>query len=191
MRWEEVKDRIHERLLSSEWQPDMLAVCVKIGASADVWRTWYIDIGNGVISAVTYELMRALGVCIRDLEEAAIQNDAGRYVLKSLTDMIGGILHLDVPEEEPCVYVVTNSDGWYGAAGILDTRIQESLDRIFEDGYYVLPSSVHECIAVPKSADVSELVHMVRDINRAQVAEHERLSDHVFAVVGGKLAAVA
>ena len=48
--------------------------------------------------------------------------------------------------------------------------------------FFVLPSSVHECLIVTATADmeVSSLVSMVRDVNQSQVAPDERLSDSVY-----------
>ena len=48
--------------------------------------------------------------------------------------------------------------------------------------FYVLPSSVHEVLVVPKRADmdVKDLEHMVQEVNATQVAVEEQLSDHVY-----------
>ena len=47
--------------------------------------------------------------------------------------------------------------------------------------YYVLPSSIHEVLVLPDNGemDVKELESMVRDVNAAEVAPHELLSDKV------------
>ena len=48
--------------------------------------------------------------------------------------------------------------------------------------YFVLPSSVHEVLIMPKSEDMDpkELRNMVQDVNATQVAEGEILSDQVY-----------
>ena len=57
--WNDVKGRIHERLLSSEWHADQLCQLIKVNAAADIWRTWYVDLsdllGSHSIVAVTYK----------------------------------------------------------------------------------------------------------------------------------------
>lgn len=198
MKWECVKNKIHERLLSSEWQVEKLNNLVKVGVSADVWRTWYVDLGdllgNHSITAVTYALMQAWGVTIDDIESAARENDTGKYTIRNLgaiiSDMIGTPAHNE-DEDGIAMYVISNVDNHYGAAGTLDAGVQRELSEIFPDGYYILPSSVHECIAVSSEMAPDELVDMVRTINRSEVAEQERLSDHVFQIENGKLAVVA
>jgi hypothetical protein len=49
--------------------------------------------------------------------------------------------------------------------------------------YFILPSSVHEVLIVPKNdqMDLKTLESMVQDVNATQVAPEERLSDHVYA----------
>ena len=48
--------------------------------------------------------------------------------------------------------------------------------------YFVLPSSVHEVLIMPKSEDMDpkELRNMVQNVNVTQVAEGEILSDQVY-----------
>ena len=56
---------------------------------------------------------------------------------------------------------------------------------------YILPSSIHEVLIVPSDMDVNTLAHMVHDINRAEVAEQDRLSDHVFRLSKGVISVAA
>ena len=48
--------------------------------------------------------------------------------------------------------------------------------------FYVIPSSVHECLLVPENSRVSpeELCDMVSEVNRTVVSEDEVLSDSVY-----------
>lgn len=196
MKWECVKNKIHERLLSSEWHAQQLNHMVKVGVSADIWRTWYVDLGDLLgshsITAVTYALMQEWGVTMDDIESASRENDTGKYTIRNLGAIISDMIGAPAPDEDGiAMYVISNVDNRYGAAGTLDAGIQRKLSEIFPDGYYILPSSVHECIAVSSEMAPDELVSMVRTINRSEVAEQERLSDHVFRIENGKLAAVA
>ena len=87
------------------------------------------------------------------------------------------------------MYVVSKADGMFGASAVLDNAVQSQLQDIFPEGFYILPSSVHEVLAVSAdTASPDELAFMVRSINRDQVAEVDRLSDHVFTVDCGRLA---
>ena len=78
--------------------------------------------------------------------------------------------------------MITNSTKVFGAAALLDS---DSMDKIQEQigEFYILPSSVHECILVPKTEeiDLATLENMVQEVNSTQVAPNEVLSDHVYA----------
>ena len=64
---------------------------------------------------------------------------------------------------------------------VYDDVLQEVSNKLGED-LYILPSSIHEFIAVPKSlgGDPKEMAEMVRSINADVVKESERLSNQVF-----------
>lgn len=68
-----------------------------------------------------------------------------------------------------------------GSAGILDTdKLQEISEAIGQD-LYILPSSIHECLLLPKSEKtVQELKEMVQEVNRQEVEPEEWLSDNVY-----------
>lgn len=109
-----------------------------------------------------------------------------------IRELSGGV---EEPEETGVpMYVLTNTQKALGAACILyDGVLKSCADKIGE-GFYVLPSSVHEVILVPASAagDEQELTAMVRDINRTQVRDTELLSDNVYlySPVSGKLSLI-
>lgn len=65
---------------------------------------------------------------------------------------------------------------------MLHPETLEQMSRLFPEGYYLLPSSVHEFLIIPKSMDISpkELGEMVRDVNHQMVSKEEILSDRVY-----------
>lgn len=80
------------------------------------------------------------------------------------------------------LYILTNSRRTFGAVWMADS---ETLGRIavkLNDDFYVLPSSVHECMVLPASLkdDVSSLTRMVEEINETQVAPEEILADTIY-----------
>ena len=56
------------------------------------------------------------------------------------------------------------------------------METLFPEGYYLLPSSIHEMIIVPKDGNISpkELGEMVRNVNETEVAREEVLSDRIY-----------
>ena len=61
-----------------------------------------------------------------------------------------------------------------------EDALSELCEKIGTD-LYILPSSVHEVIAVSSELGTpDELSQMVREVNGSQVAPEEQLSDHVY-----------
>ena len=61
------------------------------------------------------------------------------------------------------------------------TALDVAAERIGGD-FFLLPSSVHECILVPKNGfDEKELQNMVMTVNQSQVSPEDRLSDNVYS----------
>lgn len=53
-----------------------------------------------------------------------------------------------------------------GASGILHTNIRNYLHNLCPDGYYVLPSSIHELFVIPKVEDVEDVAGVIHNANR-------------------------
>ena len=96
-----------------------------------------------------------------------------------LEEKINALTGHEVTAEETGVMVVTNSSGYYGASAIFYDGVLEALKD-----YYLVPSSVHEWLAVPKSiADKVYLAQTIRLINRTEVIPKEVLSDFPYVPV--------
>jgi hypothetical protein len=82
--------------------------------------------------------------------------------------------------DEP--YVITNSNGINGASVILYTDILKEIGEFLGEDFYLLPSSIHEMLAIPVSApmDVAEMHEMVGEVNKSCVVSEEILSDNVY-----------
>ena len=80
------------------------------------------------------------------------------------------------------MYVLSNTIRNFGAAAIMYDRRLEHIGEYLREDYYVLPSSVHEVIIIPKSKAPGkrELIEMVSDINATQVEEEDVLSDNAY-----------
>ena len=91
---------------------------------------------------------------------------------------IGQVLE---PETVP-MYVLTNRQRLNGACCILYQDVLKQVAGRLGDSLYILPSSIHEVIAIPASAsgNPKELSQLVQEINIAEVAPEEVLSDHAY-----------
>ena len=89
-------------------------------------------------------------------------------------------LFMERPLDEQ-MFVISNESKVNGAAAMFYEGVLSKLaDRIGSD-LFILPSSIHECIAVSTNSFTAEgLAEMVVEVNESQVAPEERPSDHVY-----------
>lgn len=80
------------------------------------------------------------------------------------------------------MYVLTNESKLNGAACILYENVLYDFAQKLGADLYILPSSVHEVILLPKLSmfEKDELVNMVKEVNTEGVVADEVLSDHVY-----------
>lgn len=87
------------------------------------------------------------------------------------------------------LYVCTNKDMFYGAAALFYPGMIEKILGKVGDRFWILPSSVHEFLIMPCNdwCAADELREMVRQINRSEVKEKDRLSDEVYLYDAGEI----
>ena len=85
-------------------------------------------------------------------------------------------------EEELPLYVLSTASRNYGAYWITDREVMGRIAEQLGGDFFVLPSSVHECLILPADEGVDEryLLKMVREINADQVSPEELLADTVY-----------
>jgi len=77
-------------------------------------------------------------------------------------------------------YVISSRTKLFAAIGAI-TKRNELAER-FPNGYYVLPSSIHECIIMPKDDDIDKaaLDDMVAAVNKSEVKPDQILGWHAY-----------
>lgn len=79
------------------------------------------------------------------------------------------------------MYIIGNASVSHGAAAVLYEDVLKNLSARLDDSLYLLPSSIHEWIALPaNTGDPQMLTDIVRKVNETEVSPQERLSDHVY-----------
>lgn len=98
-------------------------------------------------------------------------------VLKELYDDPAELIAAKLP-----MYVLTNKGRMFGAGTLLYPEQLEKIAEEVQDDFYLLPSSLHEVIILPKKygADEMYLSHMVDEINFEQLDREEILSNHAY-----------
>lgn len=92
---------------------------------------------------------------------------------------------LSDPQAEGCSpepYVLSNTKVWNGAAALLYPGVPEQLEERMGAGYYLLPSSVHEWMVLPRDCGLTEreMQDLVRSANQDAVAAEEFLGDRAY-----------
>lgn len=119
-----------------------------------------------------------------------------RKANKWILGLIGGAIILyieDFPLEEADkkikILVVTTKDNDEGAALMVSEKVMDKLEKQFSSKFLILPSSVHEFIAVPYKSkdDIRSCKKMVQEVNNTVLSPNEYLSDNVFVWENGEL----
>ncbi|MFI3215076.1 MAG: DUF5688 family protein [Eubacteriales bacterium] len=137
---------------------------------------------------VTHDVADQMGLNEQELYDLARSNMKRllKPTVQGMTTVISEILSesemgtLDIDKEER-MFVISNTEKMYGAVNMLFPENLAPLANTLGCDLYILPSSIHETIAVPEHvADLEMLSEMVYDINMAQVEIGERLSNEVY-----------
>lgn len=131
--------------------------------------------------------MAMWNVTQEELHDVAVANTVRQlpYELIDLEDMLRDMLDLEPDYREwrkSPMYVLTNTEKWYGAVNIIFDSVLDAIGEKLKSDFYVLPSSVHECMIVPATAAIceKELRQMVHEINTEYVAAEEILGESVY-----------
>lgn len=82
---------------------------------------------------------------------------------------------------EPMGCIICNKKGILGAAAMLYEGVLSKIALLMESDLYILPSSVHEVIAVPaEKSRIEDLKKAVMSVNRSVVKPCDFLSDQVY-----------
>ena len=165
---------------------------VSRSVGGDLQYIYKIDVsdivGEGRMITLTKEHLVKSGLTEEELYIAALKNTPEKYPvsIEDITEILGGC----TPIEGVPIYVISNNSRILGATAITYPGVAEELEDIFGD-FYILPSSVHECIAIKAVNDnTKELCEMVRMINHDVVNPLEWLSDHIYKFDDGKLISI-
>lgn len=140
---------------------------------------------NGNASfAIWQTLCDAFAITEEELDAAARRNtERAGFCVKSMEAICAEILGIPEESSEPVlnIWVITNPSKINGAAVMLYNRCFDSLAEKMESDLYVLPSSIHEVIAVPtKDMNPDELRDMVHSVNTGEVSDDEILGYNVY-----------
>ncbi len=204
--FEKAKDHIVSRLIDIRKGHNKAYLegrVVRRVGSTDIGIIYDIDVseffpGDNVLVPITKVHMRAWNVTGNEVDACAAGNNPKlrpalirpmASILKEIANQQGESSYtVEVDWSDIPIYVVTNKEKLNGANVILYSEIQKTLQQAFPDGYYILPSSVHEMLVVPSNKlDPLQLLYTVAEINKTEVAAEDVLADDVFVIQNGTL----
>lgn len=192
------KDKIVFQLINTEQNKEMLErVPHREFQDLSIVYRWIVKMDEeGIHSTLIKDkLAEQLGFTEEQLFHLAVENT--RRILpptvKSINEVMCEIFMKDgMPDEiaemmmnefpkEKSMWIVSNDRGINGAISMLYEDKLQALAMELDSDLYIMPSSVHEVIAVSASVgDPYELAQMVAETNLEQVALGERLSNQVY-----------
>ncbi len=140
-------------------------------------------------SAMVYnDHIKSWGITEEDLYEAAEINTPKilPVFIQSVDQVLESFLFSGYEEKkqigEQGLYVISNRYNFYGAAAVFYPGALKTLTEALMCDLYLLPSSVHEFLAVPVTCgiEISELRSLVKSINMTHVAPEDVLSDTIY-----------
>lgn len=187
--YEKVKDHIAFKLVNREKNSEMLQK-VPHRQYLDLEIVYYYrmeheSIGKGSILVQNTHLSY-WNVGEEELFRNSMKNTAKLfpYEFLSLQEIIGESFcsASEIEEHRIPMYVLTDSERYFGASVIVYNKVLEEVAERIGSDFYILPSSIHECMIVPALlyVDCRELHEMVHEINGACVAEEEILGESVY-----------
>lgn len=119
-----------------------------------------------------------------ELFEAAMKNAAAETEVQDMAEMFEKMGMPPMMGDGPRMTIVTNISKVNGATQILLPEVREQLSKLYGgyDQFVLIPSSIHEFLAVPAGVAGSPLVEMIAEVNATQLAPEEVLGSHPYAV---------
>lgn len=196
MDYEKVKDKIRVRLVSKEnnkaYYKQGPYRIRPMGAEV-LYVELERQVENSMFAHVTNAMAEQWKVPKTELFDIALENtqSSNKVKFRSMDEIIHEMLAGEDAEMQGVTpfpsYVLSNERGEYGATVVLYPNVLGQVREQLRDDYYILPSSLHELIILPKKAcnmEVKELRSMVREINQQEVMPEEVLGNEIYEFNG-------
>lgn len=183
--YEEIKDKLRLRLyngktpaeVSEPYLDDLILIpYIEFGVMED---------GSMASSKVASWMLSEWGKTKEEVMAQARENTTGCFIkpmAQIMAEMMG--MEYDPEMDDGRMYTITNATKLNGAVGV--ALLEDELREKFPNGYYVIPSSIHEIIILPDNGEIEleDLNYMVESVNAEQLRPEEILSDHAYYVEG-------
>lgn len=199
--FDQIKNRIVMVVVNADMNYELLKKVPHkrmVGDLAAIYKVRIDTSESGLSTCTITHAHKALwGISDAELHNIAMENSrilmppVATYMEDILVGLMGYESKEEAMEESPEIFeipedkrmiVISNTDKLYGAGVIFyENSILETLTDKLGDKIYILPSSVHEVIAIRgDNNDVEAMESIVKDINANEVQLTDVLSDYVY-----------
>ena len=198
----EIKDKLTIGVMNESYEEMLKSHHIIIRREEDLILYPVVVLNDSMSFKVTKTILKLWNVTEEQVFEAAYASEELNNVgLHSSFDL--AMRNLDenyfeknIDGSSERMFLVLFSHGNFHTAGaIFSPVIQKKLNKLFPDGFLILPASVFELLILPPyfkdkvSAEICKA--MVKDVNMTEVSPEEYLSDSVYTIENGKLKKVA
>ena len=180
-----LKSHIKMKILNTEKCENFTSDLPKINFF-DLSVIFYVELnineGLGNVN-ITNSLLSRWEKTIDDLVYFSLENMRQDYIFDSLLNQIMNLIDDEIDFNEPCMmYILTNKEKQFGASCMVVDSILRDIGEKLRCDYYIVPSSIHELIIIPKknASDVEFIKSTIQEVNNTQVAEDEILSYNLY-----------
>lgn len=134
-----------------------------IKISNDLMNSWAVD------EETLYRQM---------MENMEILNEGTVKSMESVMEELLALEPMLLPSYFP-LYVVTNPTKMHASIEILNKKLLEKASTMLGGDFYIIPSSIHECLLLPSRGNEADTIHfrsMLQEVNDFHVAGDEILS---------------
>lgn len=197
--FEKVKENLSVRLVNTKANQQMLAE-LPHREIEDLSLICVIRIpleDNLAIRKVDYDMIRRWNISEEELCQIALENAQEKQepVLQRIFTIMleevskkpsdENLLYDQIEPEklmsEP-VFILSNKEKLYGASVIAYPESLNKVSQVFPQGFYIIPSSIHEAMIIPKTEveDTKHLGSLVRMVNTHAMEKSQVLSDRIY-----------
>lgn len=196
---ENIKDRLEVQIVDTKLNKNRLNTMFHTDMEGGFAATYYIivrsdETGRNSIP-VSKSMMESIGCTGDELHQAAFKNMAEKSpaTIINLETQMSKLLLGEIPQpqllsdsisfEKNNLYVLTTTGKENGATALWYPGVMKTVGDLIDKDYYVIPSSLHEVIIMPKGIGFKprEILQMVIETNKATVAPSDKLADKVLA----------
>lgn len=149
--------------------------------SNEEFAEWDIDIED-LYQIALFNTMREFPWHMDSLAKVIVDCIRRRMPAETAQELEEELTVLERTENGVNMFVLSNDSGINGAVSILYDSVIKNFAKVQECNVFILPSSVHEVMLVPETAETGPefLEGLVQDANQSAVGLIDLLSDHIY-----------